>query len=72
MLLSLLGAVGALVGVPVAIGILGEAPPPGLAPAAVLIAAGIALVTWGGLRASRRAVRSDRPSIDGFVQAEDR
>ena len=51
-LLSLLGAVGALVGVPVAIGLLGEAPPPGLAPAAVLIAAGIALVTWGGLRAA--------------------
>ena len=51
-LLSLLGAVGALVGVPVAIGLLGEAAPPGLAPAAVLIAAGIALVTWGGLRAA--------------------
>lgn len=51
-LLSLLGAVGALVGVPVAIGLLGEAPPPGLAPAAILIAAGIALVTWGGLRAA--------------------
>ena len=58
-LLSLLGAVGALVGVPVAIGMLGEAPPAGLAPAAGLIAAGIALVTWGGLRAAaatRRAV----------------
>lgn len=57
-LLSLLGAVGALVGVPVAIGLLGEAPPPGLVPAAILIAAGIALVTWGGLcaaAATRRA-----------------
>ncbi len=49
-LLSLLGAVGALVGVPVAIGLLGEAAPPGLVPAAILIAAGIALVTLGGLR----------------------
>ena len=51
-LLSLLGAVGAIVGVPVAIGLLGEAPPPGLVPASILIAAGIALVTWGGLRAA--------------------
>lgn len=49
-LLSLLGAVGAVVGVPVAILILGEVPPAGLLPAVPLIAAGVALVTWGGAR----------------------
>lgn len=44
--LSLLGSVGAVVGVPVAILLLGEAPPQGLAVGATLIAAGIALVTY--------------------------
>lgn len=43
--LSLLGSVGAVVGVPLAILALGEAPPQGLALAAGLIAAGVALVT---------------------------
>ena len=43
--LSLLGSVGAVVGVPVAVLLLGEAPPEGLASGAVLIAGGIALVT---------------------------
>jgi drug/metabolite transporter (DMT)-like permease len=43
--LSLLGSVGAVVGVPVAILLLDEAPPQGLALGATLIAAGIALVT---------------------------
>jgi drug/metabolite transporter (DMT)-like permease len=43
--LSLLGSVGALVGVPVAVLVLGEAVPRGLAPSAVLIAGGIALLT---------------------------
>jgi drug/metabolite transporter (DMT)-like permease len=43
--LSLLGSVGAVVGVPVAILVLGEAVPRGLAPSAVLIAGGIALLT---------------------------
>jgi len=43
--LSLLGSVGAVVGVPVAIFLLGEAPPEGILLGAVLIAAGIALVT---------------------------
>ncbi len=43
--LSLLGSVGAVVGVPVAVLLLGEAPPRGLVLGAVLIAGGIALVT---------------------------
>ncbi|QPH54871.1 DMT family transporter [Pontivivens ytuae] len=51
-LLSLLGAVGAIVAVPAAILLLGEAPPGGLALGAGLIAAGIALVSLGGRRAS--------------------
>ncbi len=46
-LLSLLGSVGALVGVPVAIFLQGEAPPDGLFVGAALIAAGVALLTLG-------------------------
>ncbi|NZA26534.1 DMT family transporter [Luteimonas sp. SJ-92] len=46
-LLSLLGSVGALVGVPVAIFLQGEAPPEGLFVGAALITAGIALLTLG-------------------------
>lgn len=49
-LLSLLGAVGAVVGVPVAIFLQGEAPPEGLLLGASLIALGVALVTWGGVK----------------------
>ncbi|MDN6276083.1 DMT family transporter [Psychrobacter sp.] len=49
-LLSLLGAVGAVVGVPVAIFLQGEAPPEGLFIGASLIAVGVGLVTWGGVR----------------------
>lgn len=49
-LLSLLGSVGALVGVPVAIFLQGEAPPEGLLLGAALIAAGVALLTLGGVR----------------------
>ena len=49
-LLSLLGSVGAVVGVPVAIFLQGEAPPEGLILGASLIALGIALVTWGGVK----------------------
>lgn len=49
-LLSLLGSVGALVGVPLAVSLLHEPPPPGLALGAVLSAAGIALVVLGGRR----------------------
>lgn len=43
--LSLLGSVAAVVGAGIAILVLGEAPPPGLATGSVLIALGIALVT---------------------------
>lgn len=46
-LLSLLGAVGALVGVPVAVLLQGEAPPPGLLWGGTLIALGVSLVTLG-------------------------
>lgn len=49
-LLSLLGAVGAVVAVPVAIFLQGEAPPEGLLLGASLIALGVALVTWGGVK----------------------
>lgn len=52
-LLSLLGAVGAITGVPAAIYLLGETSPAGLVPASVLIAGGIALVAWGGVRQRR-------------------
>jgi drug/metabolite transporter (DMT)-like permease len=43
--LSLLGSVGAVVGVPLAVLLLGEQVPRGLAPSAVLIAGGITLLT---------------------------
>lgn len=46
-LLSLLGSVAAVVGVPVAIYLQGEAPPEGLFPAATLIVFGIILLTLG-------------------------
>ena len=49
-LLSLLGAVGALVGVPVAIFVQGEPPPEGLIVGASLIGLGVILVTWGGIK----------------------
>lgn len=49
-LLSLLGAVGAVVGVPVAVLLQGEAPPEGLLLGGLLIALGVGLVTWGGVK----------------------
>ncbi|WP_440454891.1 DMT family transporter [Psychrobacter sp. ASPA161_9] len=49
-LLSLLGAVGAVVGVPAAIFLQGETPPEGLFLGASLIALGVVLVTWGGVK----------------------
>ena len=49
-LLSLLGSVGAVVGVPVAIFLQGEAPPEGLFLGAALIAAGVAQLTLGRTR----------------------
>lgn len=48
-LLSLLGSVGALTAVPVAILLQGEAPPQGLVAGAVLIALGVGLLTAGKL-----------------------
>ncbi len=56
-LLSLLGSVGAVVAVPVAIYLQNEAPPPGLLPGASLIALGVALIA--GSRA-KRVARSPR------------
>lgn len=50
--LSLLGSVGAVVGVPIAILLLGEAAPQGLALGGVLIALGIGLLTFGNAKAS--------------------
>lgn len=49
-LLSLLGSVGAVVGVPVAILLQGEAAPEGLLPGALLIGTGIALLNIGKAR----------------------
>lgn len=49
-LLSLLGSTAALFAVPIAIFFQGEQPPEGLALGAVLIALGVASVTWGGIR----------------------
>ena len=49
-LLSLLGSVGAIVGVSVAVFLQGESPPDGLILGASLIALGVALVTWGGMK----------------------
>lgn len=49
-LLSLLGAVGAVVGVPIAIFLQAERPPEGLFLGATLIAVGVVLVTWGGVK----------------------
>lgn len=60
-LLSLLGAVAAVVGLPAAIFLLGEPPPGGLLPGAALIAAGIALVSLGGnFHAGSHAVSNAR------------
>lgn len=46
--LSLLGSVAAVVGVPIAVFLLGEAPPEGLAIGGALIALGVGLLTLGG------------------------
>lgn len=54
-LLSLLGSVGAIVGVPVAVFLQGESSPDGLILGASLIALGVALVTWGGMQMMARS-----------------
>lgn len=51
-LLSLLGSTAAVFAVPIAIFLQAEAPPQGLALGALLIAIGVGLVTWGGIRKS--------------------
>ena len=50
--LSLLGSVGAVVGVPIAVFLLGEAAPQGLAVGGVLIALGIGFLTFGNREAT--------------------
>lgn len=52
-LLSLLGAIGAVVGVPVAVFLQGESPPEGLLLGGALIALGVGLVTWGGVKMAK-------------------
>ena len=59
-LLSLLGSVGAVVGVPVAVFLQGESPPEGLILGASLIALGIALVTWGGVKMAAEPLREPK------------
>lgn len=49
-MLSLLGSVGAIVGVPVAVVMQGEAPPQGLLGGALLIGTGVVLVTLGKVK----------------------
>lgn len=51
--LSLLGPVAAIVGVPIAVLLLGETPPPGLAVSAALIVSGIGIVTLRNMWAGR-------------------
>ena len=58
-LLSLLGAVGAVVGVPVAIFLQNESPPEGLILGASLIALGVILVTYGGVK----MIKAEKESI---------
>ncbi len=57
--LSLLGSVAAVVGVPIAVLLLGEAPPQGLLYGAVLIALGIGFVTRGGQRQRKAGAGTD-------------
>ncbi len=57
-LFSLLGSIGAMFGVPVAIFLQKEAPPEGLLLGASLIALGVFLVTWGGMRMQATKLKS--------------
>lgn len=61
--LSLFGSVGAIVGIPIAVLLLDESPPEGLAVGAALIGLGITLLTRGGAKRSRRGVGAT--SADG-------
>jgi drug/metabolite transporter (DMT)-like permease len=54
-MLSLIGAVGAIFGVPFAVLVLGEAAPQGLLLSAALILSGVWLTSWGGLRQQKPA-----------------
>lgn len=63
-LLSLLGSTAALFAVPIAIFIQGEAPPEGLALGVVLIALGVAFVSWGGLKTQDRKGDENRSVIE--------
>jgi drug/metabolite transporter (DMT)-like permease len=60
--LSLLGSVAAVVGVPVAVFFLGEAPPQGLVVGGVLIAAGVGLLTLGDPKGDRETTAA--PTAD--------
>lgn len=53
--LSLLGSVGAIIGVPIAVLLLGESWPRGLLVGSLLIAGGIASLSWGGAKASEQS-----------------
>ena len=63
--LSLFGPVGALVGIPIAVLLLGERPPEGLAVGAVMIGLGVVLLTSGGTRAARRGTTTVSTGEEG-------
>jgi drug/metabolite transporter (DMT)-like permease len=56
-MLSLIGAVAAVFGVPFGIVVMGEAVPPGLWLSGLLVAVGVGLTSWGGLRQARMAAQ---------------
>lgn len=62
-LLSLLGSVGAVIAVPVAIYLQNEAPPRGLFTAVALIAVGVGLVACGQAKATARTSAKSKPAI---------
>ncbi len=62
-LLSLLGSVGAVIAVPVAIYLQNEAPPPGLFTSVALIAIGVGLVACGQAKATARGSAKPKPVV---------
>ena len=54
-MLSLIGAVAAVFGVPFGILVMGEPTPPGLIISGLLVTLGVGLTSWGGLRQTRKA-----------------